>query len=393
MSEKSDEELLAALGVETKVKKKATFTATEERIIAGFEDIQRFVEDNGRVPVPGEDKDIFERIYATRLVRIRELPEANELLGKMDYQGLLVGVESEQRNDEDLEDDELLAALGVTSETQNDISKLTHVKPRAEIRAAEEIATRQPCENFDEFSTLFGTIQYELNNKTLKTKRFEEKADIRKGDMFILSGQIAFVEHVGEEFITEYERKNSRLRVIYDNGTESDILLRSLQVALNKDPSGRRIVSKDHGPLFSDQPVDDDYHSGIIYVLRSKSKLPEIKEHQKLLHKIGVTRESIKKRIANAKNESTYLMADVEVVASRQLYNINSSKLEALIHRFFDSARLDVTIKDEDGKLVSPREWFLVPLFVIENFFDKLQDGSIQKYAYDPTSAKLVKAN
>ena len=211
--------------------------------------------------------------------------------------------------------------------------------------------------------------------------------------MFILSGQVAFVDQVGEEFITDYDRKNNRLRVIYDNGTESDILMRSLQVALNKDPNGRRIISNDHGPLFSDKTDDDDYHSGIIYVLRSKSDLPEINQHRKLLHKIGVTRESVEKRISNAKNESTYLMADVEIVASRQLYNINSTKLEALIHRFFDEARLDVAITGEEGKPVSPREWFLVPLFIIEEFFDKLQDGSIQKYVYDPKSASLTKSS
>ena len=393
MAEQSDKDLLDALGVETQVKKKATLSAMEERIIVGFEDIQRFVEENERLPTPGEGNDIFERIYATRLLQIKKLPEAKDLLSALDHQGLLDSFTTVDDDGADLDDDELLAQLGVSAESSNDLTNLTHVKPRAEIRAAEEIASRTPCEDFDEFRTLFGTIQYDLKNGNLETKRFEEKADIRKGDMFILSGQVAFVDQVGEEFITDYDRKNNRLRVIYDNGTESDILMRSLQVALNKDPNGRRIISNDHGPLFSDKTDDDDYHSGIIYVLRSKSDLPEINQHRKLLHKIGVTRESVEKRISNAKNESTYLMADVEIVASRQLYNINSTKLEALIHRFFDEARLDVAITGEEGKPVSPREWFLVPLFIIEEFFDKLQDGSIQKYVYDPKSASLTKSS
>ena len=391
MAEQSDKDLLDALGVETKVKKKATLSATEERIIAGFEDIQRFVEENERLPTPGEDNDIFERIYATRLLQIKKLPEAQDLLSALDHQGLLDSVTAVDEDDAGLNDDELLAQLGVSAESSNDLTNLTHVKPRAEIRAAEEIASRTPCEDFDEFKALFGTVQYDLKNGTLETKRFEDKADIRKGDMFILSGQIAFVDQVGEEFITDYDRKNNRLRVIYDNGTESDILMRSLQVALNKDPNGRRIIGTDHGPLFSGESTDDDYHSGIIYVLRSKSELPEIKQHQKLLHKIGVTRDSVEKRIANAKNESTYLMAEVETVASYQLFNIKSSKLEALIHRFFESARLDVTITDQAGKPVSPQEWFLVPLHVIEEFVEKLQAGSIQKYTYDPKTATLIK--
>ena len=159
---------------------------------------------------------------------------------------------------------------------------------------------------------------------------------------------------------------------------------------MNKDPKGRRIVEQTVGPLFSDSLEEDDYGTGIIYVLRSNSLQPDIKENRKLLHKIGVTSGSVERRIANAKNDPTFLMAEVEIVASYQLYNIKSSKLEGLIHRFFDSARLDISITDRFGKPVSPREWFLVPLFVIEQFVEKLQEGSIQKYTYDPATASLV---
>ena len=389
MSEKSDRELLEELGVETKGKKKAKYSAKEERIIAGFEDIQRFVEENGRLPVPGENKDIFERLYATRLLQIRKLPEPAELLGEIDHQGLLNGNEEEE-SEEDLGDEELLALLGASDEKKNDITTLKHVKPRSEIRAAEEIASREPCADFEHFKALFGTIQYQLKSGDAETRPFKDYADIRKGDLFILSGQIVYVAELGEEFTTEYNRKTNRLRVIYDNGTESDILLHSLQRALNKDPKGRRIVEQTVGPLFSDSLEEDDYGTGIIYVLRSNSLQPDIKENRKLLHKIGVTSGSVERRIANAKNDPTFLMAEVEIVASYQLYNIKSSKLEGLIHRFFDSARLDISITDRFGKPVSPREWFLVPLFVIEQFVEKLQEGSIQKYTYDPATASLV---
>ena len=143
LSDCSDKDLLDALGVETKVKKKATLSATEERIIAGFEDIQRFVEENERLPTPGEDNDIFERIYATRLLQIKKLPEAKSLLVDIDHQGLLANVESvSEEPGEYLNDEQLLAELGVNSDNSNDLTKLTHVKPRAEIRAAEEIASR-----------------------------------------------------------------------------------------------------------------------------------------------------------------------------------------------------------------------------------------------------------
>ena len=68
-------------------------SAREERIIAGFEDIQRFIEKHGRVPQHGEDRDIFERLYAVRLDRLLALEECRSLLTPLDHQGLLSGTE------------------------------------------------------------------------------------------------------------------------------------------------------------------------------------------------------------------------------------------------------------------------------------------------------------
>ena len=84
-------------------------------------------------------------------------------------------------------------------------------------------------------------------------------------------------------------------------------------------------------------------------------------------------------------------MADVEVVATYGLYDINRVKLENLIHRVFDSAQLDLELKDRFGTPVKPREWFLVPLFVIDEAVERIKDGSITDYVYDPSAAKLVK--
>ena len=159
--------------------------------------------------------------------------------------------------------------------------------------------------------------------------------------------------------------------------------------ALNKDPAGRRIVETAAGPLFSSQADDDDLASGTIYVLRSRSDQPLVAENRELVHKIGVTGGSVEKRIANASNDATFLLADVEVVASYELFNINRSKLEKLIHRFFEPARLDIQINDRFGKPVVPREWFLVPLFVIDEMVGRIKDGTIGDYYYDTESASL----
>ncbi len=182
------------------------------------------------------------------------------------------------------------------------------------------------------------------------------------------------------------------MRVIYDNGTESDVLQRSFQRALYRDEAARLITNPSAGPLFGNEAADDDQQSGTIYVVRSKSDLPLVAAHRDVLHKIGVTgQEKVAKRFADAKNDATFLLADVEVVATYDLYNINRVKLENLIHRVFDPARLDIEIKDRCGKPVVPREWFLVPVFVVDEAVERIRDGSITGYVYDPKAARLVK--
>lgn len=392
-----DDALLAELGIEVEAKKVSARTPREERIIAGFEEIQRFVEQNGHLPSMAEGNDIFERIYATRLEQIRHQQDCRDLLVDLDHQGLLDGVFIEQEHPaEEMSDDELLAELGISAPADEDVTNLRHVKSRAEKKAAEEIANRTVCDDFDKFKPLFETVQKELNSGERETKKFRKdagflKTDIKKGQFFILGGQTAFVAEVGEPIKAPNGEFDSRLRVIYANGTESDILLRSIVRAMYKDETSRLISDPYAGPLFSGMRAEDDLASGTIYVLRSKSENPKIKEHRDVLHKIGVTGGSVEKRIANAAHDATFLLADVEIVATYELFNINRTKLENLIHKFFDSARMEIQIKDRFGQPVVPREWFLVPLFAIDEAVEKIKDGTLGEYAYDPNEAKLTK--
>jgi hypothetical protein len=180
--------------------------------------------------------------------------------------------------------------------------------------------------------------------------------------------------------------------VIYSNATESNLLLRSLQRALYKDETSRRVSEPTAGPLFSAEADDTDLASGTIYVLRSKSDHPIVAANRDILHKIGVTGGDVDRRVANAKLDPTFLMADVEIVASYELYNVNRTKLENIIHRVFDPARLDIEIKDRFGQPIIPREWFLVPLFVIDEVVEKIRDGTITGYVYSPKTASLTHA-
>lgn len=392
-----DDALLAQLGVEFEAKKVKKYTAREERIIAGFEEIQKFVEERGRLPQHGEDRDIFERLYAVRLDRIREQKDCLELLKGLDTQNLLTPRPSSDHSvPDDIDDDELLKELGVEAGSDSSITKLIHVRSSAEKRAVEEMASRIRCEDFDQFKPLFERVQQELDAGIRETIQFRKdagftKTQLKKAQFVIVGGQTAYIAEVGESFKAPNGEEDARLRVIYSNGMESNILLRSLIRAMYKDETSRFVTEPKLGGLFSDQSSEDDVATGTIYVLRSLSDHPTIQESRDVIHKIGVTISDVKRRIANAKNEPTFLMADVEVVATYQLANINRFKLEKLIHQFFDHARIDIEIRDRFGKPVRLREWFLVPLFVIDEMVEKIMDGTISDYYYDTDSAKLMR--
>lgn len=368
----------------------------EERVIAGFEEIQRFVAEHGREPQHGEDRDIFERLYAVRLDRLRILEDCRAILLPLDHQGLLK--DAPPSASEELDDDALLAELS-GSDGASDLTELRHVRSVEEKRAAEEIANRERCADFEKFKPLFERVAKDIASGIRVTRQIRKdagflKSDVRAGDFFILGGQTVYVAEVGEPIRAPNGEYDARLRAIYSNGTESNLLLRSLQRALYKDETSR-IVSDPGaaGPLFAGEASEEDLASGVIYVLRSESTDPVIAANRGILHKIGVTGGDVERRIANAAKEPTFLLAEVEIVATYELYNINRTRLENLIHRIFGPARLAIEIKDRFGAPFVPREWFLVPLNVIDDAVEKIRDGSITDYRYDPTVARLVKGD
>lgn len=379
----------------TSKKDQSSKTPREERIIAGFEDIERFFEQHGHAPAHGEDKDIFERLYAVRLDKIRSSAECRAALNALDKHGLLEGEISDHTSDADIDDDMLLEELRDLSSSGSSITELKHVKPRAEINAAEEIANRTPCNDFSKFKPLFDKVTSDIENGIRLTRHIRKeagflKSNIKVGDFFILFGQTLYVAEIGEPIKGSNEALDARLRVIYSNGTESNLLLDSLRRGLYKDEASRIVSEPSAGPLFSDIEEEGDIGTGTIYVLRSNSDHQFIKEHRDIIHKIGVTGNNIKKRLGNTKLDPTFLMAEVEIVATYELSNINRTKLENLIHRFFEQARLNIDIKDRFGNPVIPREWFLVPLFVIDDAIEKIKDGTIGECTYDKTSGRII---
>lgn len=399
MSDLTDDDILAELGVDLTPKTVRARTPREERIIAGFEDIVKFRDQHGRAPQHGEDRDIFERLYAVRLDRLRAQPESVALLADMDAHGLLGVGETVGAPADDLDDAALLAELGIDSVAGDDITHLRNVRSNSERTAAEEIATAKRCEDFATFKPLFDQVQADIDEGIRTTRPFVRdlgmsKAEIAPGEFFIVGGQIAYVAAVGEPIKAPNGETDARLRVIYSNGTESDLLIRSLQRALYKDEGGRRISEPTAGPLFA-APIPkivepDHLETGTLYVLRSRSTHPTIVAHRDLIHKIGITGGSVEARISGAANDATYLLADVDIVATYKLFDVNRPRLEAMIHRVLDSVRYNVEIPDRFGKLVRPREWFLVPISIIDEIVERIGNQTLVGKVYDRDAAALI---
>lgn len=393
MAELTDEELLADLGIQLQTKPARIHTLEEERVIAGFEDILKFAASHGRAPQHGEERDIFERIYAVRLDRLRELTRFHALLAPLGALDLLKSPEGEGIPPDALDDEALLAELGVGGGEAADITVLRHVAPKNTVAPTDEVATRAPCPDFADFKPLFDAVREALRTGVRQTRKFERDASIKQGDFFVLGGQLAYVAVVPDELGVEHGHAQGRLRVIYDNATQSETLLRSFQRALYKpELEGRRISDPEIGPLFGSEPEDGDVNSGTIYVLRSLSDHPFIAAHRDVVHKIGVTGGDVKARIAGAASDPTYLMAPVEVVATYKLAGIDRRRLEAIFHRVFAGARLDLAIPDRFGGSARPREWFLAPMPVVNEVVERIRNGSIGAVVYDQKTATFVPA-
>jgi hypothetical protein len=351
-----------------------------------FEELKSFIESNGREP-DIEATNIHEAKLAARLSKLRSTPEALEALAPFDTEGLL-GTKSSGEKKTELTIDDVLSSDLLADD--DDIFNLKHVTVGTKSQTASaDMATRKKCMDFDSFKPLFVKIQKELDDGTLETTGIKGIAEIQKGQAFILSGLIAYVAEMGEKHERRKGHHNARMRVVYSNGMESNLLLRSFGAALYKDKSARAIVPKDSGPLFveEDSPL---YKTGIVYVLRSKSEEPSIAKHREYLHKIGVTTSDVKKRVANAAKDATYLLADVDVVAEFTLYNMNLQATEKLLHAFFREAQADIQIPDRFGNMVKPKEWFFLPLELIKQAVDLIRNNNIAEYQYDATNVKII---
>lgn len=393
----AEEDTLGLLDVEPAG---ASAPTADERLIISLQAITAFVSRQGREPYQDADS-IDEATLAVQLAALRAKPEHAAMLAESDTHGLLAVPESQVPSENEppapetvtsLEDIWASDALGLLDDEDESVGSmfdLHHVSKVEPKDHPDEVAARTRCDDFYRFESLFDDVRQELRKGDAEAIRFQKESQITEGEMFIHNGMLCIVDQVGEESIGAGSKFNPRLRVVYDNGTESNLLLRSLARGLYKDEVGRRVLRPDSTFDAMQGLTHHDKRTGMIYILRSQSHDPALRRIRNL-HKIGYTEKDLKKRLAGAERQQTYLEAPVEVVTSFDCYNLDPHRFERLVHAMLHNQRVNVTLHSRDGGTYRPREWFDVELDTARQVVTKIIDGSIVQYRMDNTTGRLI---
>ena len=372
----------------------STVKTADERLSSSFDEINAFIEKNDREPAPNPSNISEYQLYS-RLKNLREDEDKMQALEPQDKYGLLNVVKKEINSIDDIFNDDL-SGIFDDGEAQS-LFEFKHT-PREIARAeADFVARRKPCKNFKDYEELFKSVQADLSSGKrklvdLKLGNLKEGAYyIHRGILFLLEKiDISKKEHYREDGTRV--RTDGRTRCVFENGTESNMLMRSVEKSLYANgmvvTENADDVTEKFYESFTDI-TDVDKEAGYIYVLSSKSTDPKI-QAIKNLFKIGYSTTSVVSRIRNAEKEPTYLMAPVELEAEYKTFNMNTQKFEQLLHNFFGSCCLNIDIYDEKLRRRMPQEWFVVPLDIIDKAIELIITEDIVHYKYDKSSEKIV---
>lgn len=363
-------------------------SSQDSRLIDSFQEISDFYETNQRCPELGDD--IGEYRLASRLAAIKKDPKKVKTLLPYDYYNLLKSEETKSVSVEELISDDPLGLLAGDDEADS-IYTLSHVKPSERLRP-DYIAHRKVCKDFDLYEDAFQRIHDDLKHRRRRLVEFKE-GDLCEGCYYVLRGVVLYLEqNLAVKQKIEYKsgakvRREGRTRCIFDNGTESSMLYRSLGKALKLDGFCiSDLIEQNENSVNIDST---DIQNGYIYVLRSLSRVPQIRSIRNL-YKIGYCSGDVTTRIKNAVHEPTYLMNDVEVVLTVRCYNLDVPYLEASIHSFFSNVNVYFEVRDDEGIMHYPKEWFTVPLNIIEEAIPLIVDKKINSYRYDKNLQMII---
>lgn len=388
--------------------KNSNARTADERLLASFQEINDFVESNGKEPEPNSSNISEFQLYS-RLKNLKEDETKIGLLKEHDIHNLLPVLDTDQVNEpqagygkpkeinsiDDLLSDDSMDILGGDSEGLFDFK---HTPKDYERANADFVARRKPCKDFDKYESIFIEVQKDLANGKRKLIEFKQQ-NLQEGAFYVHNGVLFLLEKIDISHKEHYKddgtrvREDGRTKCVFENGTQSNMLKRSVEKILYA--NGRVVtqnidkVNEDFIEKFSNI-TNEDEEVGYIYVLKSKSKDERITSIQDL-YKIGYSKTDIEERIKNAEKEPTYLMAEVEYIAGWKCYNMNTQKFEQLIHNFFGSSCLEIDVFDEKGKRHTPREWFIAPIELIEQAIELIISGKIVDYRYDAVNEIIIR--
>ena len=364
----------------------------DEMLVVSFLKINDFYEKNNREPEQGGG--IQEHQLYARLKSLRENPSKIEILKSHDKFGLLNFEIKIIHSFEDIFNDD---DLGILKDDSEGLFDFKHIERFDERASADFVARRKPCKDFDKYEQQFKDVQKDLKNGKRRLITFKEE-NLRAGDFYVHNGILLYLEKVDDKKeVQDYksgsrERKDGRTRVLFENGTESNLLFRSLYKALliNGKAISKNVADDNENILETFSNITEhDEEAGYIYILKSKSDKEEIREIHNLF-KIGFSKTNVEDRIKNAIQEPTYLMADVRIVMTYKCYNMNPQKFEQLIHNFFGNSCLNIDVFDKEGNRYTPREWFIAPVGIIDQAIHLIISGDIVKFKYDSTNEEII---
>ncbi|WP_224067585.1 MULTISPECIES: GIY-YIG nuclease family protein [Vibrio] len=371
-----------------------------------FSTINDFFREHGRPPE--ESGDMVEFKLYHQLQKLKDQPALCDELSEHDEFNLL----SQKTNFEDFDsfDDilnsDLLERLSPSDSVSNDIFSIKNVtKPEVikERKKADQIGKTLPCPNFDTFKPLFENVHYGISSglKGLETVSESELSvfEFKEGNFYLLKGMLLFIDYMSDIF-RGTDREDRRLLIIFENGTQSTMLLRSLTKRIREDLGAKRVTNSD-GTAFnakrikSEEELDPNLQvykktkaTGYIYI--AKTLREDLRSEYRHLYKIGLTKRDVKERFKEAPNDPAFLMSPAEEVKIIPLKGLDLNSVEAAIHSLFDTVRLEIEVIGNDGRSYKAKEWFIVPITAIEETVSLIQDLTIHMYRYDSETQQLI---
>lgn len=340
--------------------------SANSRLIESFEKVNNFYRKNGFAPRK-DSTDFKEQMLGHQLLSLRNSPEKRKILNDFDEFSLLQLVEKPKT---------MAELFAMNNDAFGGEIFDTMSLPRLDRRVKNHavVAKRRATDSL--LKNIFKEQQELLNEGKRKLKPFKSIEQLQVGKFYIYDGMMCYVNDQGEKEYKPGGYSQHRLRVLFENGTESNMYRRSLAQRLYE--GGFEVV-------------DEDLPTGYIYVLESLSQKDEV-QTIKNFYKIGFTTKSVEDRIKNAETDPTYLMAPVRIVAQYTVSSgINPQKIEHIIHTFFYSAKVELSIVDHLGNKYEPDEWYSVSLHQIDKAVELLASGIIIDYCYDLESGEIKK--